>query len=80
MDRCTPAKQPGDLAIPDCLITDYEDLTEGLALPDKDDRHVLAAAIRGHADAIVTTNLRHFGGAAVAELLERAHWPNGDSH
>ncbi|MDB5942424.1 MAG: hypothetical protein JWQ13_1990 [Ramlibacter sp.] len=47
-------------AIPDCLVTGYEHLIEGLALPDPDDRHVLAAAIAGHADAIVTWNEKDF--------------------
>ncbi len=27
-------------AIPDCLVTEYEDLIESLILPDPDDRHV----------------------------------------
>jgi hypothetical protein len=31
----------------DCLISGYEALIPGLQLPDSDDRHVLAAAIRG---------------------------------
>ncbi len=35
-----------DLAVPDCLVTGYEGLIENLNLPDPDDRHVLAAAIR----------------------------------
>lgn len=49
-----------DLHATDALVTGYEDLIEGLHLPDPDDRHVLAAAIRGRADVIVTANLRHF--------------------
>jgi len=47
-------------AVPDCLVLGYEPLIEGLALPDPDDRHVLAAAIRGNAQAIVTFNLADF--------------------
>jgi len=44
----------------DCLVTGYEDLIEELTLPDPDDRHVLAAAIRGAASVIVTFNLDDF--------------------
>ena len=33
-------------AIPDCLVTGYQSLIEGLKLPDPKDRHVLAAAIK----------------------------------
>jgi hypothetical protein len=29
-------------------------------LPDPEDRHVLATALRGRADAIITTNVRHY--------------------
>ena len=42
----------------DCLVTGFESLIAGLDLPDADDRHVLAAAIR--ADIIVTFNLDDF--------------------
>ena len=42
------------------LVTGYEDLIERVHLPDPDDRHVLAAAIRGRADVIVTMNLKDF--------------------
>jgi len=44
----------------DCLVTGYESLIDGLTLPDPNDRHVLAAAIRVGADVIVTYNLDDF--------------------
>ncbi|GAA1608554.1 hypothetical protein GCM10009789_73760 [Kribbella sancticallisti] len=47
-------------AIRDVLVTDYEPLTEGLELPDADDRHVLAAAIKASAQVIVTENTKDF--------------------
>jgi hypothetical protein len=47
-------------AVPDCLVTGFEPLIETLNLPDPDDRHVLAAAIVGGADLIVTSNLKDF--------------------
>lgn len=47
-------------AVPDCLVTSYESLIDGLSLPDTNDRHVLAAAVRCHAGVIVTYNLKHF--------------------
>ena len=51
----------------DALVSDFENLIDILVLPDKDDRHVLAAAIKGRADLIVTTNLKDFP----ADILER---------
>lgn len=47
-------------AVDDCLIENYEFMIGALTLPDENDRHVLAAAIVGHADAIVTFNLKDF--------------------
>jgi len=44
----------------DCKVTNYEELIDGLNLPDENDRHVLAAAIAGKADAIITYNLKDF--------------------
>lgn len=47
-------------AVPDCIVTGYDHLEAGLDLPDPGDRHVLAAAIRTGAQAIVTFNLKDF--------------------
>jgi hypothetical protein len=50
-------------AVRDCLVSGYEPLIEGIKLPDPDDRHVLAAAIKVGAQVIVTRNLRDFPAA-----------------
>lgn len=55
-------------AVEDCLITGYEHIIEGLKLPDPNDRHVLAAAIRAGAAAIVTMNLKDFPDCVLHEF------------
>lgn len=61
-------------AVPDCLVTGHEPLIDGLHLPDPDDRHVLAAAIRSHSQVIVTHNLRDFPDEALDQFgLEAQH-------
>lgn len=47
-------------AVRDCLVTGYEPLIEAVELPDPNDRHVLAPAIRARTQVIVTNNLKHF--------------------
>ena len=49
-----------DAHVLDAVVTGYELLIGSLELPDPDDRHVLAAAIVGRANLIVTKNLRDF--------------------
>lgn len=44
----------------ECFVQGYKPLISGLELPDKDDRHILAAAIRCSAQVIVTENLKDF--------------------
>lgn len=47
-------------AFADATVTGYETLINAIQLPDPDDRHVLAAAIRCHASLIITANLKDF--------------------
>lgn len=63
-------------AVPDCLVTNYQDLVDALTLPDPDDRHILAAAIRSGAQAIVTFNLRDFPEDALAPYAIEALHPD----
>lgn len=63
-------------AVADCLVTGYEPLIEGLKLPDPDDRHVLAAAIKSAAQVIVTTNLKHFPAANLEQWNIEAKSPD----
>lgn len=65
-----------DSATRDCLVTNYEDLIPSLQLPDAGDRHVLAAAIIGSCNVIVTQNLRDFPNEALAPYNIKAQHPD----
>jgi len=58
-------RQLMDAHVRDCLVKGYEGLIDNLILPDPDDRHVLAAAIVGRADLIITFNRKDFPPAAL---------------
>ncbi len=47
-------------AVAGAIVDDFGPIEAGLDLPDPDDRHVLAAAIRCGAQAIITANLTDF--------------------
>lgn len=59
-DKLLQTKFAMNMAFPDANVQHYETLMTGLALPDENDRHILAAAIKCNADVIVTFNIRDF--------------------
>jgi hypothetical protein len=52
----------------DACVQGWEHLEAAVTLPDPDDCHVVAAAMRGKADTIVTANLRDFPDDVLAPL------------
>jgi len=65
-----------DAYVDDCLVTGYESLIDALQLPDPDDRHVLAAAIKAKASFIVTFNIRDFPQTILDSFQIRAITPD----
>ncbi|HET8777239.1 MAG TPA: hypothetical protein VFN76_06225 [Candidatus Limnocylindria bacterium] len=63
-------------AVADCMVSGHEGLIDGLELPDPDDRHVLAAAIRAGAQGVVTFNLRDFPAEVLAAYEVEAIHPD----
>jgi predicted nucleic acid-binding protein len=60
----------------DAVVTGYEHLIPSVNLPDPNDRHVVAAAIHGRADVIVTMNLKDFPAGVLAPLNLQAQHPD----
>jgi predicted nucleic acid-binding protein len=65
-----------DARAQDAVVTGYENLISSLTLPDPDDRHVLAAAIVGRADIIITRNMRDFPEHVLARYNIKAQHPD----
>ena len=63
-------------AVPDCVVTGWEEAVPTLRLPDPADRHVLAAAIHADAQVIVTRNLKDFPVRALAPFGIEAQHPD----
>ncbi len=53
-------------AFPRAMIAEHSHIETRLTLPDPDDEHVLATAIAGHGDAIITFNAKDFPGHILA--------------
>ncbi len=69
-------RQLMDAHVLDCLVTGYEPLIQTLELPDPKDRHILAAAIVGRADLVVTKNLKDFPADRLAPFGIAAQHPD----
>jgi hypothetical protein len=65
-----------DKALPDALVTGYEHLVDAIELPDRNDRHVVAASTRCGASVIVTLNLGDFPRQALADYSIEAQHPD----
>ena len=65
-----------DQVNPESLVRGYAGLIPSLALPDEDDRHVLAAAIAAKASVLVTFNLADFPKPVLVPFRVRALHPD----
>jgi predicted nucleic acid-binding protein len=65
-----------DANVRDALVTGFESLIPSLNLPDPNDRHVLAAAIRCQSDVIVTFNLKDFPSDYLSSFDVEAQHPD----
>ncbi len=61
---------------PDGEVLVHESDMDDLSLPDPDDVHVLAAALKGQAQVILTANLRDFPGRTLARYDITARAPD----
>jgi len=75
-EKLTRVRDMMDAHVRDAKVTNYEDLIDSVDLPDPDDRHVLAAAIKCNADAIITYNLKDFSEKVLAKYSIEAIHPD----
>lgn len=76
LEQLTRTKELMNAHVRDCVVEGYEQLIPSIELPDPDDRHVLAAAIRCSADVIVTFNLGDFPSEVLTQYSIEAQHPD----
>lgn len=59
-----------DSNFPDAIVKNYKPIVKKLSLPDQDDRHVLAVAIKSDAKYIITENLKDFPKRHLSENIK----------
>lgn len=60
LSQLNKVREAMDGAFAEANVTGFKSLITGLSLPDEDDRHVLAAAIKSEAELIITFNKKDF--------------------
>jgi hypothetical protein len=85
ISRVSPGADPAGVArrlramltaFPGATVGGYEPRIADVVLPDRGDRHVVAAALHGGAQVVVTFNLKDFPDAGLAPLGLRAVSPD----
>lgn len=76
LDRLKKRRNQMDAKARDPLVTGYKSLESAIYLPDENDRHVLAAAIVGGCNVIVTYNLKDFPQATLSKFDIEAQHPD----
>lgn len=75
-DRLSKTRAMMNLHVRDCLVEGYQDFIEKIKLKDPNDRHVVAAAIVGRADLIVTFNTKDFDEQVLKQYKIQAQHPD----
>lgn len=75
-DQLSRTTRAMNAAFPDSTVRNYEALIDSIDLPDLDDRHILAAAIQGQAQIIVTANLKDFPNDYLSQFDIEAQHPD----
>ena len=75
-ERLERTRELMNKALPAAMVTGHMGLVASFSLPDLDDRHVLAAAVRAGAQAVVTFNLKDFPTVVLEPLGIEAKHPD----